>query len=126
MATTASLDVLKEQLSASQSYAIAWTCILVWDWLALLPQEARHFWTKKGFAPARIAFFANRYGTLVLQTVSLALTVSDIPNGELDFDMVFRARLYRSSFSPAAYSDRGVLEARVASNVRAGIRSRAL
>lgn len=77
------LDQLRSDFTATNYYVIAWTAILVWDWLALLPREIKHFWKFKGkLSPVRITFLLNRYGTLILQMFNLTLLLSTVPKGE--------------------------------------------
>lgn len=77
------LDQLRSDFTATKYYVIAWTGILIWDWLALLPREIKHFWKFKGkLSPVRITFLLNRYGTLILQMFNLALLLSTVPNGK--------------------------------------------
>ncbi|GAA5875140.1 hypothetical protein JCM16303_005022 [Sporobolomyces ruberrimus] len=76
------LDQLRSDFTATNYYVIAWTAILVWDWLALLPREIKHFWKFKGkLSSVRITFLLNRYGTLILQMFNLTLLLSTVPKG---------------------------------------------
>ncbi|GAA5968702.1 hypothetical protein JCM3765_003416 [Sporobolomyces pararoseus] len=75
-----SLDQARFQTTASKQYLIAWSALLIWDWLATLPVEIEHVWLKKK-TPLRITFLLNRYGTLVLNSITMALIVSDVSTG---------------------------------------------
>ena len=75
-----SLDQIKFQTTASRQYLIAWSTLLIWDWLATLPVEIEHVWLKKK-TPLRITFLLNRYGTILLNQVSMALIISDVSTG---------------------------------------------
>lgn len=77
----ASLESIRSQTIASHQYLIAWTTILAWDWLALLPSEYRHIW-KARWTPLKVVFLLNRYGVLVGQILSTAMILATVSKGE--------------------------------------------
>ncbi|GAA6024268.1 hypothetical protein JCM11491_006382 [Sporobolomyces phaffii] len=72
------LDHIKFQFSAEVQTCIAFTAILLWDWLSMFPSEFKYIWRATTINPTRIVFLLNRYGTLVLQTTSMALIVATV------------------------------------------------
>ncbi|GAA5875137.1 hypothetical protein JCM16303_005021 [Sporobolomyces ruberrimus] len=72
------LERMRAQTQASNQYIIAWSCLLIWDWLATLPVEVEHIWLKKK-TPLKIMFLANRYGTIILNTTSAGLILTNVP-----------------------------------------------
>ena len=76
----ASLETIRSQTIASHQYLIAWTTILVWDWLALLPSEYRYIW-KARWTPLKIVFLLNRYGVLVCQILTTAMILATVSKG---------------------------------------------
>ncbi|GAA5845791.1 hypothetical protein JCM3766R1_000319 [Sporobolomyces carnicolor] len=77
MADSAALDQLRFRTLASKQYLIAWSSLLIWDWLATFPAEVENIWLKKK-TPLRVTFLLNRYGTLSLNSATLALILARV------------------------------------------------
>lgn len=57
---------------------------MIWDWLSLLPREIKHFWKFGGKTnTVRLTFFANRYGTLIFQTLNVAFILAPNSTSEV-------------------------------------------
>ena len=85
----ASLETIRSQTIASHQYLIAWTTILVWDWLALLPSEYRYIW-KARWTPLKVVFLLNRYGVLVCQILTTAMILATVSKGAF-FQLISRS-----------------------------------
>ncbi|GAA6009769.1 hypothetical protein JCM11491_001092 [Sporobolomyces phaffii] len=78
MSGETSIATIRAQLDAADSYLIAWTAILYWDWLSTLPKEIEFIWRAK-VTPLKVAFLAQRYGTLVFMATAATLLLADVP-----------------------------------------------
>lgn len=81
MSGETSIATIRAQLDAANSYLIAWTAILYWDWLSTLPKEIEFIWRAK-VTPLKVAFLAQRYGTLVFMATAATLLLADVPTSE--------------------------------------------
>lgn len=76
------LDLIKRQTTAQIQDLIAFTAVMIWDWLSMFPAEYRHIWKAPRFTPIRLVYIANRYGSLLLQAGCCAMIVSTVSKGE--------------------------------------------
>ncbi|GAA5845802.1 hypothetical protein JCM3766R1_000320 [Sporobolomyces carnicolor] len=78
MSSDPDFSLIRFQNDAANSYLIAWTAILFWDWLILVRLETVYIWKAKT-TPLKIAFLLQRYGTLIFMTIAAVLLLSPIP-----------------------------------------------
>ncbi|GAA5968701.1 hypothetical protein JCM3765_003415 [Sporobolomyces pararoseus] len=72
------LNLQKRQTTAQIQILIAFTAVMIWDWLSMLPAEYKHIWKAKKITPIRLMYLANRYGSIVLQIGCMAMVVSTV------------------------------------------------
>lgn len=101
MSSDPDFSLIRFQNDAANSYLIAWTAILFWDWLILVRLETVYIWKAKT-TPLKIAFLLQRYGTLIFMTIAAVLLLSPIPYGELK--LLGRTGVHSLQTDPAALS----------------------
>ncbi|EIN05421.1 hypothetical protein PUNSTDRAFT_54835 [Punctularia strigosozonata HHB-11173 SS5] len=67
--SAAEIKELEHIVSVAQTYVACTTSILVWDWLACLPQEYRYIW-KSRWTPIKCLYLMVRYYTFVVLVVT--------------------------------------------------------
>ncbi|EIN06674.1 hypothetical protein PUNSTDRAFT_136519 [Punctularia strigosozonata HHB-11173 SS5] len=67
--SAAEVERLNQIVHVAQTYVASTTSVLVWDWLACLPQEYKYIW-KVSWSPIKVLYLMVRYYTFVVLVVT--------------------------------------------------------